>query len=777
MIPNNSQTNHNTAAPTSVVIDEIAELARFSYAPDSAMEIVMSLRMGEEVRFPYTAKDSDANCFVRRRPDKKSGKEIRPFVNGKIGKAELTFNPYRMEDFGLARCKAILILEGETCVEYARQFTIIATSFQSKGKKERQHGLELIKQAGIVQVWILPDNDSSGYKQANEIGELASKIGLDVIILNPLEVWDDMPHGGSIDDILEKSPMKDDEEVVNKITQAAIEAKRRQLEESFSSSSGTSNTREISPNNGDSANNNTGRISKQDAVKQAREVLSTSMDELTQNIILEDIRERAKISPRTWEDKFIKPLKNELKPTRLKLEIKAYLQEPDFYKQLQLKQKICSGYCLSLQVFDALIKQEQINQSTPSQITFSLDDLLNRETVAVKWVVPGILPEGEMLLLAAQAKTGKTLLACDIAYAVLAGGEVIGENTKKGKILLISSDESISTTSRRLIARGFDLLPQECRQNFQVMPHLDLSNLSTLESQLDDFRPDLVIIDSLTSITMNLGISENTAEFAQYIYKLKNLLGKYGAASILIHHTNKDKEAKGINKVSGSARITAAVWGIAQLESVSQSDITNNHRNLLLIPREGEARKYFLELNDYDQWASHGIFKFHGEAGDENGQKKTQGERVLELLRHHAPDGLERREIDEFLGIGASLKVVLNRLSDSNLVSRRRSKHDARRWIYALPIAPATNEKNCQQPPKEILKNSKEGALPPPPPTVSVSDVNETPTTIENIGLQKGNKKGNKRVTKGNNSDLLPKKGNKLNLDTPMDTEIGNKKR
>ena len=314
MIPNNSQTNHNTAAPTSVGINENGELARFPYAPDDSIEIIMSLRMGEEVHFPYTAKDSDADCCVLRRPvidqktgepliDKKTGKKdkwMRPFVNGEIGKAELTFNPYRMEDFGLARGFAILIVEGEKCVEVARLFTIVATSFQSKGKKERQHGLELIKQAGIAQVWILPDNDSSGYKQANEIGELASKIGLDVIILDPLLVWDNMPLGGSIDDILEdeNSPMKDNDKVVNKITQAAIEAKRRQLEESFQNE----------------AINDFAENKSQNSVKSARKNKDgTDIPEPTAQELLETFREdyayhNDQKTWRLWTDKIWKKL-------------------------------------------------------------------------------------------------------------------------------------------------------------------------------------------------------------------------------------------------------------------------------------------------------------------------------------------------------------------------------------------------------------------------------------------------------------------------------------
>ncbi|PSF25538.1 hypothetical protein C7H19_25240 [Aphanothece hegewaldii CCALA 016] len=189
---------------------------------------------------------------------------------------------------------------------------------------------------------------------------------------------------------------------------------------------------------------------------------------------------------------------------------------------------------------------------------------MEQGTDAIEWVIPGILPKGETVLLAAQAKCGKTLLATDIAYAVLSGTQVIGEQVGvQGRVLLISSDESGNSTRRRLKARGFDLLPEV--ENMRVMTHLDISDLSPLEQELEVFRPHLVIIDSLTSITRESGLNEKDAEFARPIYKLKDLLGRYGAAGILIHHQNKDKEAKGIDKVSGSARIVAATWGIWQL--------------------------------------------------------------------------------------------------------------------------------------------------------------------------------------------------------------------
>ncbi len=58
--------------------------------------------------------------------------------------------------------------------------------------------------------------------------------------------------------------------------------------------------------------------------------------------------------------------------------------------------------------------------------------------------------------------------------------------------------------------------------------------MAELEKLLEDFRPDLVIIDNLRRINADREISENSAEFADLIYRLKELLTRYGAAGLLI---------------------------------------------------------------------------------------------------------------------------------------------------------------------------------------------------------------------------------------------------
>ncbi|MGB5593037.1 MAG: AAA family ATPase, partial [Crocosphaera sp.] len=236
---------------------------------------------------------------------------------------------------------------------------------------------------------------------------------------------------------------------------------------------------------------------------------------------------------------------------RLKLDIKAYLATPDIFNKIVMKGHICASYRIKDKEFQFLCDQLEKQTGNPKKNKFTFDEFLELGTEGLRWIIPGLLPQGETILLAAQAKTGKSLLATDIAYAVLSGNPTIGELPGvTGKVLLISSDESPNSTKRRLKARGFDLLP-ESFDNLRIMTHLDLANLGELEEELEDFKPQLVVIDSLTSITRDIGISENDAEYAKGIYRLKEVIGRYGASGILIHHENKDKDAKGLAKVSG----------------------------------------------------------------------------------------------------------------------------------------------------------------------------------------------------------------------------------
>ena len=369
---------------------------------------------------------------------------------------------------------------------------------------------------------------------------------------------------------------------------------------------------------------------------------------------------------------------------RLRLELQALLKETDPIKRMRRRNEIASHYRLRTSDIEEALRHIEQQTTTPKRTWFDFDSFFNEGSEAIQWIVPQVVPRGETVLLASMAKCGKTNLATDIMYAVLSGGTVLGEKVGvKGKVLLVSSDESPNSTRRRMRLRGFDLLPE--RSNFRLMTHLDITNLTELEARLEDFRPDLVLIDSLTTIAAEVGISEKDPEYARYIYKLKTLLNQYNAACILTHHENKDQLAKGINQVSGSSRIPAAVWGVLQLKAVDPNNDADPRRWLKIKPREGEAITLNLQLNPKDTWLTDGIWQCFGEVGDESGQKKTQGDRVLDLLRRYTPKGLTYRELDAALNMGKSLYQVLDRLEDRQLITKRRSEFNSRQWVYAVP--------------------------------------------------------------------------------------------
>lgn len=156
------------------------------------------------------------------------------------------------------------------------------------------------------------------------------------------------------------------------------------------------------------------------------------------------------------------------------------------------------------------------------------------------WLINNLLPLGETIILAGAPKSGKTLLAIDAAFAVATGESFLGESVSQGRVLIISVDESPNSTKVKLMKLGFR---KSDADNVRVMIQFDVTQMAKLEADLESFKPSLVIIDSLNRINHKQEISENSAEFADNIYTLKDLLTRYGASGILIHHTNKNDES------------------------------------------------------------------------------------------------------------------------------------------------------------------------------------------------------------------------------------------
>lgn len=445
-----------------------------------------------------------------------------------------------------------------------------------------------------------------------------------------------------------------------------------------------------------------------DALAIAGDILATKKSQTQANIELDVLRRRCDVSAFDW-NKYIADLEAEIhaavdgkkaqeRHERVRLELSALLKETDPLKALDAKKFIAQRYGYKIAEIEQLLRYLDQSARLPKLRTLSLEELFSMPQQGIDYVIPGMLPVGECALLVASPKAGKSLLAYDAAFAVATGEDTfLGETVKQGKVLIIQCDESIGSATGRLIKRGFR---KEDTANVQFMDSFNIFQLVELEERLEAFRPDLVVIDSLRRISIGTGVSENSAEFADAVYKVKELLFRYNAAGILIHHTNKNQDALGVERVRGSSAIAGAVWGVWEMSHVPKPDPNNKKRQIIdpkdparilsITARDVEGQRLKIELDpDNNHWVSLGE---EGLEENEAVNRKSNELQILELLKSVAPKGLEASEINGHVGLGRGVYCYLNRLLGKRVIGSRPSSIDKRRTVYFFPTSEANDE-------------------------------------------------------------------------------------
>ena len=153
---------------------------------------------------------------------------------------------------------------------------------------------------------------------------------------------------------------------------------------------------------------------------------------------------------------------------------------------------------------------------------------------------------------------GNTLLAAAIAAALARGGEVAGIECETGTTVYLDGENGEWEIHRRVHTLG---LPAEgvrmADAAFNLREHFEL-----LVELVHEQRPDLVVLDSLRSLTP--GLDENdTKQTAAVLDPLRRLTHESGTAVLLIHHTNKSgKDFRGASR--SATRATRSGTSVAR---------------------------------------------------------------------------------------------------------------------------------------------------------------------------------------------------------------------
>jgi hypothetical protein len=200
--------------------------------------------------------------------------------------------------------------------------------------------------------------------------------------------------------------------------------------------------------------------------------------------------------------------------------------------------------------------------------TFTAVELMAMELPPVRWVVPGILPEG-VTLLAGKPKMGKSWMTLDLGIAIAVGGVTLGtKRVEQGEVLCLALEDNM----RRLQERIRKLLPDgtvpEGLHMAVEWPRADEGGVERLGDFLRE-HPDtrLVVVDTFARFkTRVTGRRSQYDEDRDAVDPLAPIAAEHNVAIVLVHHLREAESDDPLDMIHGSAGLTGGVDGALVLK-------------------------------------------------------------------------------------------------------------------------------------------------------------------------------------------------------------------
>ncbi len=162
------------------------------------------------------------------------------------------------------------------------------------------------------------------------------------------------------------------------------------------------------------------------------------------------------------------------------------------------------------------------------------DELLDTAEDYVEWLVPDLITQEEMFMLAASPRAGKSLLAMTLALSVSSGQKFLDRPVNQGPVIYCKYEDSDTKIKQREQAQGWSRgLPV-----YWVDRKFKLNEPDKLRALVEDVEPRLVIVDTLSRARMD-AMGEGSPEIGQIIEPLQDISQDFGVATVLVHHTKK----------------------------------------------------------------------------------------------------------------------------------------------------------------------------------------------------------------------------------------------
>lgn len=185
----------------------------------------------------------------------------------------------------------------------------------------------------------------------------------------------------------------------------------------------------------------------------------------------------------------------------------------------------------------------------------------------VEWVVPNLIPKGEVSILGGDGGVGKGLYIAQLVSYVTAGktSEFFSEPpTSTGNVVIFSAEDQLDTVLKpRLEAAGANLNkvwavePGSYFEDTGEMPYLD--DPKTV-NRVVATRPSLVVFDPIQQFLSPKAGLNSRMKMREAATLLRAAGREHGFAVLIVVHTNKSTNTSGRKRLSGSADL----WDVAR---------------------------------------------------------------------------------------------------------------------------------------------------------------------------------------------------------------------
>lgn len=316
----------------------------------------------------------------------------------------------------------------------------------------------------------------------------------------------------------------------------------------------------------------------------------------------------------------------------------------------------------------------------PLDGAFTASWLTSQTFAPVEYVVPGLIPEGLTLLVAAP-KVGKSWMVLDLAQAAATGGKALGTiPVDRRPVLYLALEDG----PRRLQSR-MSMLDVDGGPGLMFLTRLTAPPVDTVRAYLDRHQAErpLVILDTLGKVRGRDGGNDQYGRDYSQMSALKDLVDAVpGSSLIVVHHTNKGGREDFLEAVSG----TQGLAGAADSILVIRRDRNQDEGTLSVTSRDAREGEYAVRF-DGARWHTIGTDLAEAARAAES-MRATAGvgddmATLVELVGQH-PEGIRPKELANVLHWDDSkVRVYLKRAYEAGRIMR------PKQGVYA-PVPPVT---------------------------------------------------------------------------------------